>query len=196
MPSSAQARRHSWSSQRPVTFRRRRTVSSTPPSLVMFAANEASVITGSSTSRPTSDHVPTLTKTESERRKGTAATAEPVSWVATATTSDPSRCVSSATEAASAPRRVPGSTTSGRSRAGTSSRSTRSLAQPRVRASKHCVVLAFVRSELRTPQSHECTRSGISRIESAASSAGSGSPAIAASSKIVLIGSSWMPVRS
>ena len=72
-------------------------MSSTPPSLVMFAANEASVITGSSTSRPTSDHVPTLTKTESGRRKGTAATAEPVSWVATATTSDPSRCVSSAT---------------------------------------------------------------------------------------------------
>ena len=44
-PSSAQARRHSCTSQSPVTLRSSRKVPSTPPSLVRFAANDASVIT-------------------------------------------------------------------------------------------------------------------------------------------------------
>ena len=54
-----------------MTLRSRRKVPSTPPSLVRFAANAASVITGSLTSSPTSDHVPALMKTEPGCRNGT-----------------------------------------------------------------------------------------------------------------------------
>ena len=89
-PSDSQLRRHSCSSQSPVTFRSRRKVPATPPSFVKLAAKVSSVISGSSTSRPTSDHVPTLRKAESASRNGTAATAEPVSCVATAITCAPS----------------------------------------------------------------------------------------------------------
>ena len=59
-PSSAQARRHSCSSHRPVTFRSTRTVPATPPSFVRFAAYVRSSITGRRSSSPTSDHVPAL----------------------------------------------------------------------------------------------------------------------------------------
>ena len=51
-PPTAQLRRHSCSSQSPVTFRSRRKVPATPPSFVRFAAKVSSVISGSSTSRP------------------------------------------------------------------------------------------------------------------------------------------------
>ena len=56
--SSAQARSDSYSSHRPITFLRKRIVPSTPPSLVKLARRAASVSTGSSSSSPTSDHVP------------------------------------------------------------------------------------------------------------------------------------------
>ena len=49
--------------------------------------------------------------------------------------------------------RVPGWTTSGSSRVGTSRRSSRSVAQPPVCGSKHCVVVAFVNSDVVAPQS-------------------------------------------
>jgi hypothetical protein len=140
---------------------------------------------------PISDQVPALMKIESAWRKGTAATAEPVSWVATAITVVPSRAPPSIV-----PSCVPGSTTSGRTRVGTWRRSSRSCAQACVRGSKHCVVVAFVNSVDRLPHRRPWRRSGIMRSFSASSSAGSFSSAIAASSKIELIGISWMPVRS
>ena len=125
----------------------------TPPSLVRFAANAASVMRGASISRPTSDHVPALMKTDPGCRKGTPATAEPVSWVAAATTTASRRPESSITASLSGASRVPGRTTSGSSRAGTSRRSSRSVAQLPACGSKHCVVVAFVNSEVDTPQS-------------------------------------------
>ena len=69
-------------------------------------------------------------------------------------------------------------------------------AQPPATGSKHCVVVALVNSVVLLPQSQWWKRSGISNSRSAAASAGSFSAAMAASSKIVLIGSSWIPVRS
>ena len=169
---------------------------STPASFVTFAANAASVMTGSRSSSPTSDHVPALTKAEPSSRNGTAATAEPVSCVATATTSARPRPLSSATPSERGASTVPGSTTSGKTRAGTPSRSRRSSAHARRCGSKHCVVLAFVRSEVCAPQSRKWKRSGIISSRSAAASASSPSAASAPSSKMVLIGINWMPVRS
>ena len=59
---------------------------STPSSLVKFAASLAAVSTGSSSSRPTSDHVPDEMNAKSRLRDGTAATADAVSCEPTATT--------------------------------------------------------------------------------------------------------------
>ena len=142
---------------------------------------------------PTSDQVPALTNTESWWPNGTAATAEPVSCVATAITVAPSGAPGS--PVSSGPSRVPDGTTSGKRSAGISSRSSRSRAQVAAYGSKHCVVVALVSSVDRLPQSREWTRSGISRSVSASASAGSFSATSAESSKTVLIGSSWMPVR-
>jgi len=68
-----------------------------------LAAKVRSSITGAATSSPTSDHVPALTYAEPGRRNGIAATAEPVSWVATATTAASPRPVSADASAASGP---------------------------------------------------------------------------------------------
>ena len=125
----------------------------TPPSYVRLAAKVRSSITGAATSRPTSDHVPALTYAEPGRRNGIAATAEPVSWVATATTAASPRPVSADASAASGPSLVPGETTSGISRAGIANRSSRSTSQAPALGSKHCVVVAFVSSEVRAPLS-------------------------------------------
>jgi hypothetical protein len=59
-PSSAHVRRHSWSSQRPATLRSSRYVPATPPSFVRFDSNVRSSTSGSTSSTPTSDHVPAL----------------------------------------------------------------------------------------------------------------------------------------
>src|SRR2546421_26540 len=56
--SADQPRSASCSSQRPITLRRKRTVPSTPSSLVKLARRLSSVSTGSGSSRPTSDQVP------------------------------------------------------------------------------------------------------------------------------------------
>ena len=82
-------------------------------------------------------------KTEPGRRNGTAATADAVS------------CVPAAITAASPalPIAVPAGTTSGRSRDGAPRSSTSSTSQSPVRGSRHCVVDAFVRSDVRAPQS-------------------------------------------
>ena len=58
VPASSQVRSDSWSSHRPITLRRKRIRSSTPPSFVKFAARLASVRTAASSSTPTSDQVP------------------------------------------------------------------------------------------------------------------------------------------
>ncbi len=136
--------------------------------------------------------MPTLRKIDPARLNGTAATAEPVSCVATAITT----AAPSPSSALTGPSGVPGATTSGKRRVGISSRSSRSVAQPPLAASRHCVVVAFVNSVVRLPQSQWWKRSGISSSTSADSSAGSPAAAIAASSYTVLIGSSWIPVRS
>ena len=140
--------------------------------------------------------MPTLAYAARSPRKGMAATAEAVSCVAVATTFVPERPVSAATSPLIAPTTVPAGTTSGRIRVGISSRSRMSTAQVPVRTSRHWVVVAFVRSLTSLPQSQRWMRSGINSMRAAAASAGSASAAIAASWKIVLIGSSWMPVRS
>ena len=113
----------------------------------------ASSISGPSVSTPTSDHVPTLRNTPPAPVKGTPATAEPVSCVATATTTVPTSPVSSATSAERSLTAFPEPPPQAETRTGTSSRSSRSLAQSPARGSKHCVVVAFVSSVVRLPQS-------------------------------------------
>ena len=67
-----------------------------------------------------------------------------------------------------------------------------SRAQSPLRASSRPVVEAFVRSLASSPHSHSASRSGISAIRCAASSAAE--PSSASSWKTVLIGIVWMPV--
>ena len=196
-PCVAQARRHSCSSQSPVTFRSSRNVPA-DAALVGQVRGEGRV--GDQRlgrpRRPTSDHVPALTNTESGWRNGTAATAEPVSCVATAITVAPS----------GAPRLA-------RRRAGRAAFRTRrrrargragivepveQVARPgrgvRVEALRRGRVRQLGRSRFRRASSGRGRGSAAASPPS--SSAGSLSATIAASSKTVLIGSSWMPVRS
>ena len=131
-------------------FLSKRVVPQTPPSLVKFSSRARAVITGAPSSVPSSDHVPELRNARCPSAR-TAATAEPVSWQAGATTRVPwsDGC-------ASAPMRptiVPGSTTGGRMRVGTSSICSRSVAHDRVRASMNCVVVALVNSAVMSPVS-------------------------------------------
>ena len=58
VPRPCHALRHSESTQRPITFLRKRTVPSTPPSFVKSASRASSLSTGASSSSPTSDQVP------------------------------------------------------------------------------------------------------------------------------------------
>ena len=77
------------------------------------------------------------------------------------------------------------------------SRSSRSAAQAPVVASKHCVVVAFVRSATGSPAEpvvHEVgdEEERLGDLEHRVGLGGHGAP----SSKTVLMGRSWMPVRS
>ena len=69
-------------------FFRSRVVPQTPPSLVKFRSRDFGVITGAGSSVPSSDHVPELRNAVRPPAK-TAATADPVSWHAGATTGVP-----------------------------------------------------------------------------------------------------------
>ncbi len=165
-PSSAQSRRHDWSSHSPAMFFRRRVVPETPPSFVKFSSRARGVITGAGTSVPSSDQVPELRNARWLSAR-TAATAEPVSWHAGATTRVPRS--EGGASLAIFPTIVPGSTIRGSSRVGSSSSRIRSVAQDRVRASTNCVVVALVYSAVISPVSQKFTRSGIVPNELAAS---------------------------
>ena len=77
----APARRHSCTSHRPITLRSSRIVPSTPRSLVRLYSRAGAVSTGSSSSRPSSDHVPeeriaaraAAERRRDERRRGVVA---------------------------------------------------------------------------------------------------------------------------
>ena len=94
--------------------------------------------------------MPTLRKADCGPFSGVPATAEPVSWVAAATAAAPATELSSSV---TSPRRVPGSTTAGKSFAGISRRSRTSVAHAPARVSKHWVVVALVSSVVVLPQS-------------------------------------------
>src|SRR6478752_3829032 len=74
-----------------------RVVPATPPSLVKLAARAASVTSGRGSSAPSKDQVPELMYAHDSPRAGHAATAEPVSCVAGATTGTDVTPVSAAT---------------------------------------------------------------------------------------------------
>lgn len=91
----------------------------TPTSFVKLAASDLSLIIGESSSTPTSDHVPELTKHQLlPGSAGTAATAEAVSCPAVINTSAPRRPHRSTTCGANEPILVPDFTKSGRMRVG------------------------------------------------------------------------------
>jgi len=106
------------------------------------------VIIGSFTSVPTSDHVPELMNAVRPDAE-TDATAEPVSWVAGATTGVPASAAHA--PALSAPTIEPGSIIGGRIRVGISRSANNPLAQSRVLASTNCVVVAIVNSPRSSP---------------------------------------------
>ncbi|CDE05157.1 unknown [Anaerotruncus sp. CAG:390] len=81
----------------------------TPPSFVKFNASVSGVMTGSSVSVPSSDHVPELMYTNfSSFFAGTASTADAVSWDAMLTTSAPQPPTSAPTSPRTFPSDVPG----------------------------------------------------------------------------------------
>src|SRR5262249_3367356 len=100
---------HSWTSQRPMMFFRNRIVPPTPPSLVKLYLATLSLISGADSSTPISDQVPELRYAQPEIPcNGTAATAEPVSCVAGATTGTGVTPVSVATAGRNGPSTWPG----------------------------------------------------------------------------------------
>jgi hypothetical protein len=141
--------------------------------LVKSASRAASVSTGSSSSRPTSDQVPEETYADGSSPLGTATTADAVSWDPTATTGTSSpRPTACATSGSKVPITDPGDRSGGRIPAGTPTRSATSAAQSPVRTSYSPVVEAFVRSAPSSPVSQKPSRSGSSSIVDACSSAG------------------------
>src|SRR5262245_33689622 len=109
-----------------------RVVPATPPSLVKFAASVPSVTSGCGSSAPISDQVPDLMYAQDSPRAGTAATAEPVSCVAGATTGTGVTPVSVATDVRNGPSTVPGGTIVPSILVGSPNVCTRSYAQRRV----------------------------------------------------------------
>ncbi len=90
-PLAVHASRHFSRSHMPITFFRKRVVPATPPSFVKFKRRPSEVIIGSSSSVPTSDHVPELMNAVPSRAE-TAATADPVSCDAGAITRTGEAC--------------------------------------------------------------------------------------------------------
>src|SRR5687767_6060816 len=123
-----------------------RVVPATPPSLVKFAASVPSLTSGCGNSAPISDQVPELMYAHDSPRAGTAATAEPVSCVAGATTGTGVTPVSVATDLRNGPSTVPGGTTVPSIFVGRPNFWIRSYAQPRLAGSSIWLVLASVNS--------------------------------------------------
>src|SRR5262249_49555877 len=102
-------------------------------------------------SAPINDHVPELMYAHDVPCAGTAATAEPVSCDAVATTGTGFNPVSAATDARSGLSTVPGCTMLPKIFEGRLNASTNSNAQPRVAGLSICVVLALLNSFTLTP---------------------------------------------
>src|ERR1700730_3631933 len=143
-------------------FLRRRTVPQTPPSLVKFSLQAASERIGAGVSVPSNDQVPELMKAECTVMR-TAATADPVSWQATAMQFAFLTPTASATPGSRGPNMVPGSTTSGSMRVGIPRRSRIDLDQDFPVALRNCVVVALVYSHTCAPESQELSKSGMVR---------------------------------
>src|SRR5206468_1085081 len=105
-----------------------------------------SVTSGRGSSAPMSDQVPELMYAQDSPRAGTAATADPVSCVAGATTGTGVTPVSVATDGRSGPSTIPGATIVPSIFAGRPNFWTRSYAQVRVIGSSIWLVLASVNS--------------------------------------------------
>ncbi len=193
-PAGQSARRHSCTSQSPMTLRSRRIVPATPPSFVRLAARVTPDTTGAATSSPISDHVPDDRNAVRGPASGAPTTADAVSWDPGATTRAPARPVSAATSGRSEPSTVPGCTISGRNPVGMPSRSSKGRAQSRATGSRHWLVLAFVYSATELPHRKWENRSPIISSRSAARSWGSPARAIEKSWKSVLMGMNWIPV--
>ncbi len=166
---------------------------STPSSLVKLSARLASVSTGASSSRPTSDQVPLEMYAKLSLVVGTVTTADAVSWPPTemsGTGRDRRR--------AGAPT-VPGSTSDGMTRSSGSPYSLLTSAkvsalQRRFATSSRPVVDAIVTSATPTPVNQCPIRSGSRRTCSVRSQPGCDAPAT--SWKIVLNGITWSPLRA
>src|SRR3954465_9412472 len=105
---------------------------------------------GALSSVPTSDQVPELMNAV-RPDAATDATAEPVSWVAGATTGVPASAAH--TSALRGPTIDPGSIIGGNIRVGISRSANNPRAQSRVLASTNCVVVAIVNSPRNSPVS-------------------------------------------
>src|SRR5438128_2505751 len=128
-------------------FFRKRMVPPTPPSLVKLYVATVSLMSGAGSSTPISDQVPELRYAQPEVPcAGTAATAEPVSCVAGATTGTGETPVSVATAGRSGPSTCPGCTTVPRMFVGRFNALSRSYAQPRAVGSYIWLVVALLNS--------------------------------------------------
>src|SRR4029450_9794846 len=129
--------------------------------LVKLPSRLASVSTGRSSSRPTSDQVPDDTYAAPGSVMGTPTTPEAVSCAPTAITSNAAVApTSAATSSRRAPIRVPGSTKNGNSDRGRLSLSIKVAFQVPVPTSSIPVVEALVRSTTCSPVSQNPSKSG------------------------------------
>ena len=171
-------------------------VPSMPPSFVKFSLKLSSVMIAEGDSIPRSDHVPQLRYAYSPSAAGTAATAEPVSCPATATTGIAPRPVASCTCAVKVPTTVPGRVITPNFSRGMSSAFSMSLSRSPVTGFSICDVEATVYSHTALPVSIYMSASGMNSILSAASRAEQPFRFNVSSWKSELKSMNWMPVRS
>ena len=170
-PSSAShVRTASLSSHSPVTLWRKRTRPSTPPSFVKLASRAASLTTGSSSSTPTSPHVPHEMYAAFGVLSGTATIAEAVSCEPTAMTSSGAPTALAGLTVQRAERRAGIDERRAERMPGSRVAPASSRSHSPVRTSTRPVVEALVRSATRAPVRRNATRSGMSSATSASDS--------------------------
>ena len=195
--SPAHSRRHSSSTHMPARFLRKRTVPSSPASLVNPASRASDVSTGARSSMPTSDHVPELMNAHtSAGAAGTAATAAAVSCAHVARITGGSPAPVGMSSGSIGPSTVPGGTISGHRSSSSPIAASRSTAHAPVRASTSCVVLAFVASATILPERRYRKYSAMSSRFAVSHTRPGSSWMSAITCGSVLIGRNWMPVRS
>ena len=164
----------------------------TPPSLVKFALQLASLVMGAGSFAPSRLHVPEERNSPSPCSIGMPSTALAVSWVAHSTTAV---CppTSAATASVRGPSTAPGAVRLGNSRCGSPSAARMAVSYCLVSAFTRPVEVALVYSRALTPHSFHKRYSGSIKKSSAWSSRPASLSAY--SWYTVLKGWNWMPVR-